>query len=461
MSQLPHLAARILGVPLMIDPPKFRAMLAVIGPRIGIPGPAMPELLSQVDQRFSIVSGPRMDAEYRTAKGAGWGYRFEHGIACIDISGALTNRMNFNMDASVELRSYESIRADLTQAAKSPDVKGILLRMDTPGGEVAGAFDMADFIAVVNKEKPIWAVTDDAAFSAGYLLASQAKRVLVSQTGGLGSIGVIFMHVDLSGLLAGEGIKVTTIFAGEHKNDLSPYEPLSDGAKGVVTDLVMKDYRMFVNAVARGRKGMKPEDVAATEAGLFFGADALTAKLADAVVNFQTALSDMQRSIGVGQQTFGFAGAETLERSAETDKPAEEPEKELEPEASGVKQKEGTAMAEQVVKPEATNSPPVDVEAVRSEAKKAGHADAAEIVELCTLAGKIELAQGFLTENKSVKEVRAALLGAKADDADKSPKVSGKTLATSGLKDHPRQVDSMRAYLKRQGIRPADERGAN
>lgn len=475
MSQLPHLAARILNVPLMIDPPKFRAMLAAIGHRLGLPSAAMPEVLRSIDQRCAIVTGPRMDAEYRRSQG-GWGYKVDQGIAVVDVSGALTNRMNFDLDASTELRSYETIRADLGAAAKAPDVKGILLRMDTPGGEVAGAFDMANFIAAVNKEKPVWAVTDDAAFSAGYLLASQAKKVFVSQTGGLGSIGVIMTHVDYSEMLEATGIQVTTIFKGDRKNDFSPYEPLSEGAQAVAEELVAKDYRMFVEAVARGRKGMTAESVAATEAGLFFGDDAVSAKLADGIVNFHDALRDMQKKIGAGQQQFGFASAPDVERAAASedpapgedssdekdpaigDPPSDEPEQELEPEASGDEHEEGTIMDPK--RPEAA-SPPPDLDAIRSEAKQAGYEDAAEVVELCALAGKVELAAGFIRAKKSAKDVRAALLTGQAEEHEKSPQVSNKTTATSGLRDHPRQVDSMRAHLKARGITPADERGAN
>lgn len=78
--------------------------------------------------------------------------------------------------------------------------------------------------------KPIWAVANDAAFSAAYAIAA-AQRVIVTETGGVGSIGVIALHIDQSVQDANDGYRYTAITAGSHKNDFSPHEPLSDVAR--------------------------------------------------------------------------------------------------------------------------------------------------------------------------------------------------------------------------------------
>ena len=91
-------------------------------------------------------------------------------------------------------------------------------------------FDLADRIRAASQIKPVWAVVNDMAFSAAYALASAASRVFVSRTGGVGSIGVIAMHVDQSKKDEQDGIRYTAVFAGERKNDLNPHAPISSEA---------------------------------------------------------------------------------------------------------------------------------------------------------------------------------------------------------------------------------------
>ena len=83
------------------------------------------------------------------------------------------------------------------------------------------------------KEKPIYAIANDAAFSAAYAIASSAERLFVTSTGGVGSVGVIAIHVDQSGFDEKVGRKYTAVFAGAKKNDFNPHEPLSDSARTI------------------------------------------------------------------------------------------------------------------------------------------------------------------------------------------------------------------------------------
>lgn len=95
----------------------------------------------------------------------------------------------------------------------------------TPGGEVAGAFDTADLIAR-REQKPVWALASDTACSAAYLLASACSRRLITQTGTVGSIGVLMAHRCVEKALEIAGVDVTLIYAGAHKVDGNPYSQL-------------------------------------------------------------------------------------------------------------------------------------------------------------------------------------------------------------------------------------------
>jgi len=97
-------------------------------------------------------------------------------------------------------------------------------------------------------------VQSTSAYSAAYLLASQANRIYCSPvSGGVGSIGVFCTHFDLSGALEGAGIKVTLVSAGKGKTDGNPYEPLSETALADMKQYVGYLYGEFVGAISRGR----------------------------------------------------------------------------------------------------------------------------------------------------------------------------------------------------------------
>ena len=94
---------------------------------------------------------------------------------------------SYGLDAMSGLRSYVDIQQEIEDAAADPAIRGILLDLDSPGGEVAGAFELSDAIYAARASKPVFAVANANAFSAAYLLASAAERVYAGQTSGLGN----------------------------------------------------------------------------------------------------------------------------------------------------------------------------------------------------------------------------------------------------------------------------------
>jgi signal peptide peptidase SppA len=186
--------------------------------------------------------------------------------------------------------SYEEIRELISLALEEASIHSILLDIDSPGGEVSGLFDLVDFIYESREIKPIYAIANDYAFSAAYAIASTASKIFVNRTSGVGSIGVIATHIDQSAYDKKEGIKYTTIFAGDRKNDLSPHEPISDEAISDLQKEVDRLYEMFVAVVARNRN-ISTAQIRATQAALYYGADSLSLGLADEVADFRKCLS--------------------------------------------------------------------------------------------------------------------------------------------------------------------------
>lgn len=327
------------------------------------------------------------------------------GVAVIDVSGTLVHRGFGALDALSGLTSYESISSQIDDALATSDVSKILLRVDSPGGEVKGVFDLADKIREAKSEKPITAVVNDQATSAAYLLASAASEIVTAQTGILGSIGVVMAHVDETEANDRAGVKVTEIFAGKRKVDLSTNQKLSPEALAAVQGHVDTLFDMFVAAVALNR-GLTTEKVAGLEAGLLIGKDAVEAGLADRVGSFESTLDGMLASEqNGGEFTMNAKELDQMDKPDPT-KPAAET-------------KPATPAAAAPTAPAATPTPTPEpqgdsnVQNIET-ARKEGAANAKAIVDTCKLAGHLDRAPGYLEKGASLETVRAELLGEQA-----------------------------------------------
>src|SRR5262249_52192305 len=133
-------------------------------------------------------------------------------IAVVSVIGTLVSRSGY-LDAASGLLSYGDIGEAIAAAMADPTIRGIVLDVDSSGGEVGGLFDLVDNIRAIKAvgEKPLWAVANECALSAAYAIASAADRVYVTRTGEIGSIGVVAVHIDESGADAKAGIGWTFV----------------------------------------------------------------------------------------------------------------------------------------------------------------------------------------------------------------------------------------------------------
>jgi signal peptide peptidase SppA len=200
-------------------------------------------------------------------------------VAIIPIHGLLINRLSWSCSYAT---GYNFIRSQRMAALADPDVKLIAYDVNSHGGIASGCAELAREMFDSRAEKPSIAVVDARCYSAAYFLASACDKIVVTPSGGVGSIGCLSMHIDYSDMVAADGIKVTFIFAGADKVDGNPYERLSARAKATIQRDVDYHYGLFIEAVARHR-GMSEDDVRATEAGCFLPPEALDNGLIDAI----------------------------------------------------------------------------------------------------------------------------------------------------------------------------------
>lgn len=303
----PSILARIFNTPLLIHPQKLDAMIAGIGPRLFGNDPQAGAILTALAAGRNLADGQQNQPEmFSTRRGerAERGYQVIDGVAVLNTSGALVHRSRFVAADSTVMQGYNDLTADVEDAMTNPDIHAILRVMDTPGGEVQGAFEHHARLLDLKGKKPMVAIADGVAASAGYLSAIAADELAITSTGYAGSIGVVMRHIDLSAALASEGVKVTHIFAGAHKVDGNQFEPLPDAVRADWQAEINSLYEMFVTAAASALS-VDPESLRKTQAQTYRGQAAVDAGLAHRVATTDQLISELAgqraRTYPVGQ----------------------------------------------------------------------------------------------------------------------------------------------------------------
>jgi len=277
MSLFPQLATRLFNTPLAILPGKAEIVMAALSDRLGITH------ITHVNGDV-VMMDPEDEADFssRRTRRTDVGYDTVAGVAVIEARGTLVQRTGTLRPYS-GMTGYDGIRQNVIAALCDPAIDAIALDIDSPGGEVAGCFDLVDTIYKARGTKPIWAILGENAYSAAYALASAADRITVPRTGGTGSVGVIYMHVSFEDALKKAGIEVTLITKGDLKGEGSDMKNLSpDAFKRMKAD-VERVGELFDQTVARNR-GIPQKKVFDTQAGTFLGSEGVDAGFADAVM---------------------------------------------------------------------------------------------------------------------------------------------------------------------------------
>ncbi|MBN9459051.1 MAG: S49 family peptidase [Bosea sp.] len=287
--------------PLLIEHEAAAIAASVLLPRIGaetiVDLPADPQSV----EASAFVGTPVYRADGRFA-----GYRMAgDGVAIVPMRGKLVNRGAY-IGASSGLTSYEGMQAVFNAVRNDNQVRAVVIDEDSPGGQASGAFETADLVRQLNAEKPVVSFVNSLACSAAYLIGAAAGEIVLTPTASVGSIGVIFIHLDRSGEMAKAGVRPTIVHAGAGKPDGNPFEPLPEAVRADVQREVDGLYAEFVSAVASYRGSRLTEDrVRALGARVYRGRAAVEAGLADRVATLDDVvaqLSSPNRRPGGSQQ---------------------------------------------------------------------------------------------------------------------------------------------------------------
>ncbi len=374
---LSRLAARIFNTPLLVLPDVAETIAA--------------NLADRLEGGVLAAFGDPEEPDYDESP-----YQVSNGVATIPVRGELVNRGSW-LNSLSGLTSYDALKGALQAAASDPRVERVVLDIDSPGGEAAGAMETAAEVRALTRFKPVTAYVNSMAASAAYAIAAGAGDIVASPSATVGSIGVVWLHMDRSQSYMKRGVTPTLLHAGAFKvdgNSLSPLEPV---ARARIQSQIEDVYDLFLDSVAKHRPKLGRDGARQTEAGIFLGKKAVDAGLADRVGDITDIFKkrDSFSSLNIGAD---MANETTVSAEADAQKAAE----------AAKQEKEKAAMADALA-----------VEAAFRDGARAERERIKSILGSEQAAGKQKLAMHFAMSTELSPEAVLAALSAAASEQTK------------------------------------------
>lgn len=273
-----RILAEVAATPWAIDPTKGEAMLSVL--RFAANGGK--RTVAEIESILAFDQEDEAD-ERRRKRAAQEGETGPGGIAVLSLKGVISPRASGMEDISTGFgTSCERFGRNLRSVVGDSNVSAIVIDVNSPGGNVHGVTELAQQIRNARGAKPIIACVSPVCASAAYWLASQADEIVVTESGEVGSIGVVAYHEDISKMLDAVGITPTIIRSTPEKMENHPSFPLTDAAKAHLQGEINRYYAMFLTDVAAGRGVTADKVKAEFGSGRMVGAaDAVRLGMAD------------------------------------------------------------------------------------------------------------------------------------------------------------------------------------
>jgi len=227
-------------------------------------------------------------------------------IALIDVQGVLTSDQEESLFSTKESQVVAFVEK-LRLAEQDADVKAVLIRIDSPGGDVTTSDILYNELLAFKQRKkvPVVAAFMGVAASGGYYLASACDAIVAHPTTITGSIGVISMHVSLVGLMEKIGVKVEALKSGANKDMGSPFRAMNDEDRKLFQTLVDQLYARFLAVVTEGRKGRLTEAQIRplADGRVYTAQQALDAKLIDGIGYLADAVAEAKKRANLRRST--------------------------------------------------------------------------------------------------------------------------------------------------------------
>lgn len=220
----------------------------------------------------------------------------------VDVTGQITEGSETNADTIIE---------GLRAAMEDKGTRGIVLRLNSPGGSPVQSAYVYDEIQRLKQEKPgvkIYAVVSDLCASGCYYIASAAERIFVNQASVVGSIGVIMSGFGFVETLQKLGIERRVLTAGEHKALLDPFSPVNEAEKQHIQGVINSVHRQFIDAVKHGRGARLKDDPKIFSGLVWTGREAIELGLVDELGD----LRSVAKNVIGAEEVVNFTARERL-----------------------------------------------------------------------------------------------------------------------------------------------------
>jgi protease-4 len=213
-------------------------------------------------------------------------------IAIIDLQGMIS----YNAPGAGDLDMVDEFLAKLEQAEEDNSVKAILLRINSPGGEVTASDVIYHALKKVDKEKPVISYIQTVGASGAYYSAVGTRYIMANELSLTASIGVIMQTMNFQVLANKIGVQTLTFKSGKMKDMLNPFRPATDEEIAYVQDLISETYGKFVGIVAKERK-INEETLrdGVADGRVMSGKSAVKENLIDATGYFEDAINKAKK----------------------------------------------------------------------------------------------------------------------------------------------------------------------
>lgn len=190
--------------------------------------------------------------------------------------------------------SSSAVLEQIVKATKDPNVKAIVLRINSPGGTVAASQEIYQAVMNARKKKPVVITMGDVAASGGYYIASAGDSIYANPGTLTGSIGVITSYLNFTDLFKKIGVEGVTIKSGLYKDIGNASRHLTEAERKILQELLNNSYNQFISDVAKGRKMEKTKIASIAEGLIYTGEQAHKIGLVDHLGDYYKAVAHAQ-----------------------------------------------------------------------------------------------------------------------------------------------------------------------
>ncbi|WP_423799309.1 signal peptide peptidase SppA [Neobacillus sp. SAB-20_R2A] len=219
-------------------------------------------------------------------------------IVILDVDGVIQDTGETGSLLQSSGYNHQGFMKKLNHIKEDDSVKGVIIRVNSPGGGVVESAEIHDKLKEIQKEtkKPVYISMGSMAASGGYYISTAAKKIYASPETLTGSLGVIMEGINYKGLADKYGVDFVTIKSGKYKDIMSPTREMTEEERQILQKMIDNSYEGFVKVISDGR-GMTIDQVKQIADGrVYDGHQAKELKLIDGFGYLDDVISEMKKN---------------------------------------------------------------------------------------------------------------------------------------------------------------------